>query len=177
MTMFAWVLKDYSISKIQRLFEKIPQKSSVYLFEQRKFKTSDLKVLQHILKMRSDELILQCIIKQSFSSNDIEQKIFLLDSIKVAKQFRLFVGGERVVSSDLVHSLLVKHKNEPTHAFNQLLALKTNGDLLKTPDELKNIFLQSNQSLKEPLAKSYLQAACFLNILKDLSNSYDQNHI
>lgn len=155
----------------------MPQKSSAYLFEQRKFKTSDLKVLQHILKMQRDEIVLQCIIKKSFSSNDIEQKMFVLDSNKVAKQFRLFVGGERVISSDLVHSLLTKHNQEPTHDSNQTPSLKIKYDLLQTPDDLKDIFFHSKQSLKEPLAKTYLQAACFLNILKNLLALYDQNHI
>ncbi len=130
------------------------------------------------MRMQRNETILLSIIKNQFKTNKslselkANQKIFLIDSLKLAKVFKLFVGNERVESSALVTNLIQIDQKQigqmKSDNGNNQFEKNLNGYVLKIPNNwLVDFFFKSPKEYKEPLAKTYLQAAYFVKLIKD----------
>ena len=129
--------------------------------------------------MHTNEIVLKSIIK-SFMNNKMQtdglkfkqQQLFTVNSTMEAKQFKLLVGGERIHSSELVHQMLnydflLKNANFSKKYFN----LITSANLKNHFNSLTNVESKEDPKsfilMKEPLSKNYLQASCFMKIMKD----------
>lgn len=138
------------------------------MFETRIYRTKNVKVLPLLMKMQRNEIILYSIIKSGFNKinePDInKQKIFTINSFKLAKELRLIIGNERVESSNLVMNLINKYQNDQEYEKNNY-----NDYILKVEARHKEFFFKSHVDKKEPLAKSYLQAAYFVKLVKYLN--------
>ena len=137
-----------------------------------------------MIRIHQNEIILKAIIKsyinnQKLISNNqsIEyQKIFSINSTKEAKGYKLLVGGERINSSELVSKMLKEDPLNPKDV--NLIDIKKKMFLLDVPQFFKDFFVQkindgsiknseTRYSVREPLSKNYLQAACFIRVLKN----------
>ena len=135
--------------------------------------------MSFLIKIYQTELILKSIIKNFINHQQIltkskidsipNQKIFLMNSLKEAKNLKLLVGGERINSTELVENLL---KSES-------IDIKQKMTILNTPQLFKSFFahgtydqsevdMEFKKTVREPLSKNYLQAACFIQTLKRL---------
>ncbi len=168
-------------AKLQGIFDsKLPKQSSVFLFETRLYKSKQSKYVTFLIKIHQCELVLKSIIKSfintqnRLASKQIDvmpsQKIFTINSTKEAKEFRLLVGGERINSTELVTKILKSHASNSNDA--QLNEIKEKMFLLNTPQKFIDFFNKPaddpeiKYSIREPLSKNYLQASCFIKLLK-----------
>jgi hypothetical protein len=163
----------------------LPKASSVFLFETRRYKSKQSKYVTFLIKIHQCELVLKSIIKSfinsqnHLASNQIDfmpsQKIFSINSTKEAKEFKLLVGGERINSTELVTKILKSDSLNSNDA--QLDEIKEKMFLLNTPQKFIDFFNKPTgdtffgdpeikYSIREPLSKNYLQASCFIKILK-----------
>lgn len=108
--------------------------------------------------------MIQCIIKTYLEQHNQSARIFNLSRLNVGKKFRIVVGNERVLSSDVVNFILKKQTNVEYMFLNQMA--------LKCPDEFEEHFHKVNNSqIRESIAKNYLQCACFVKTVKDCLNN------
>lgn len=80
-----------------------------------------------------------------------------MNSSKVAKKFNILVGNERVRAADLIQFMI-----KPKENFH----INFNSFVLGASDKYYDFFSKSKNH-KEPLAINYLQASCFLNLIRD----------
>lgn len=142
--------------------------SNAYLFETKRYKAREIKLLPYILKLQSKDIIMQSIVRNYILNNEqqnqnSEMKFFKLNSNKVAKGFNLLLGNERVKTANLVHLMISQNINSST--FNNK---RLKGYILEVHNGFKDFFEKTLH--KEPLAINYLQASSFLKIIKDLIN-------
>ncbi len=161
--------------KINDAVDQVPKNSSVYLFETRVYRTKNVKILPLLMKMQRNETILHSIIKSGFNKkneSDVikNQKIFTINSFKLAKELRLVIGNERVQSSNLVMNLINQHNQKNEYEKNDY-----DDYILKVQSKHREFFFKSHVDKKEPLSKSYLQAAYFIKLVKNFNShkTYD----
>lgn len=168
--------KIFVFVKLNAVFQKLPKDTNAYLFEIKRYKARDLKFLPTVLKIQRSEVIMQTIVKNSIINNSngslnnetpIEQKIFLLNASRIGRMFDLVVGNERVKSSNLV-ALMLKQNLKPDE---EILGPRSRARrlILDVTQENQDFFARSTH--KEPLSINYLQASCFVNIVKRLIHS------
>lgn len=153
------------------------KESSVFLFETRSYKIKQAKLVPYLIRVNRNETIFQSVIKNFINQNNrndttntIQKKIFTVNSMRLAKQLRLFIGGERIHSSDLVRTLLNNDLSQEATTYKDMYLRKY---VLRMSPTFFDFYMkdkQVNNSIREPLAKSYLQASCFLRILYDALN-------
>ena len=156
---------------------KIPTDCSAYIFETRNYKSFDAKLVPFLIKMNRFELILQSIIKSQIKAEMEQQglteshkKIYSLNRLVVGRKFRLLVGNERTMSSDIVNFILRQQTN-PDYLYLTNMALKES-------DKFKEFYESITDSqVKESFSKNYLQAACFVNNIMQFMLSQKINKI
>jgi hypothetical protein len=118
------------------------------------------------MRMQRNETILYSIIKGRFIKNNesIKQKIFTINSFKLAQVLKLIIGNERVESSNLVMNLIDNYQKDYEYEKNDY-----NDYTLKLQPQHQEFFLKSHVDKREPLAKSYLQAAYFVKLVKSFN--------
>lgn len=155
---------------------RFPKDSSAFLFETRAYKARGLNMVPFLLKIYRAELLFQSVIKAHIDQvkreqqlPEASQKIFTLNSSKLASRFKLLVGGESVTSSILVKNVLL---GDSWHTENQKQIYEKVLDMPENFKEFYNNLRPINKvDLREPLAKTYLQASSFLKVLNDVLKS------
>lgn len=89
-----------------------------------------------------------------------DKKLFKMNSNKVAKKFNILVGNERVGAADLIQ-FMIKPKDNFHLDFSNFSLIGS---------DLYYDFFCKAKNQKEPLAINYLQASCFLNLVRDFDN-------
>lgn len=115
-------------------------------------------MLQFVLKLQKNEVMFESLIKSKIL-NQQDKKLFKMNSSKVAKEFNILVGNERVRASELVQ-FMIKPKTELESAFNNFF--------LSGSEKYYEFFIKAKIQ-KEPLAINYLQASCFFNLIKNFN--------
>lgn len=166
--------------------EKIPRDTNAFIFEIKRYKARDLKILPTVMKIQRSEVVMQSIVKSSILNNQcrgekiasnrqidesapgpIAQKIFLLNASRLGRMFDLLIGNERVKSANLVNLMLKQSLNPNEEIIGARSRVKKL--VLNAKPEHSEFFLKSSH--KEPLAINYLQASCFAYIVKNLIKS------
>lgn len=133
----------------------IPQRSNAFIFEDKRWKAREAKMLQFVLKLQKNQVMFESLVKSKIL-NQQDKKIFKMNSSKVAKEFNILVGNERVRASELVQ-FMIKPKGELESVFNDFV--------LSGSEKYYEFFIKA-KTQKEPLAINYLQASCFFNLMK-----------
>ncbi|CAF0881641.1 unnamed protein product [Brachionus calyciflorus] len=157
---------DFNIAfeYLNKLYEeKIPKESNAYIFEEKRYKARETKMFQYILKLQRGEIMLQSLLKSKIL-NQVDKKIFKMNSGKVAKKFNILVGNERVRASNLMQ-YMIKPKADFHLDFDKFI--------LGDSDRFYDFFSRANDQ-KEPLAINYLQASCFLNLIRDFDTEFTE---
>ncbi|RMZ96948.1 transcription elongation mitochondrial [Brachionus plicatilis] len=152
---------DFNISfeYLNKMYEQfLPQSSNAYIFEDKRYKAREAKMLQFVLKLQKNEIMLESLVKSKLL-NQKDKKLFKMNSSKVAKKFNILVGNERVRAADLVQ-FMIRPKTDFELMFSNFL--------LADSDKYYEFFSKAKNQ-KEPLAINYLQASCFFNLLKDFN--------
>jgi hypothetical protein len=158
----------FILVKLNSLFHEKMPKSTAYLFEVKRYKARDLKLLPYILKLKTCEVIMQSVVKSSLlaaNTNGKEEssRLFRLNPNRVAHHFHLLLGNERVKTSDLVHLLINQGTEVGVPALQSDLLNKL---ILKVPTEIRHAF--NNSMHRESLSLNFLQASVFLKIKRDV---------
>jgi hypothetical protein len=93
-----------------------------------------------------------------------DKNLFTIESRSLARRYNLLVGNERVSSIDLVAKLLGE---EPVGG--EEVSPTTAKAILKAPDQFSHFYLHkllNQNNIKEPFARAYLQASCFVEIVQ-----------
>lgn len=80
------------------------------MFEEKRYKAHESKLLQYVLKIQRSEIMMQAVIKSKLM-NQKDRKLFKMNSAKVAKKFNLLVGNERVRAADLIQFMIKPKEN------------------------------------------------------------------
>lgn len=191
----------------------MPKDSSAYLFETRRYKAIDVRIVPFLMRIHRSEVILQTIFETKLRLGQLKslddqqtanengpaqqpfQRVYTINSRRVAQSLDLFVGNERMNSANMVDEL-IKYKMkksaaaektdnqgnrdpaatpEPTSAEQYRQALKERY-ALKVPVDLMGFYLVKlgeQSKFKEAMAKCYVQATCFLNSMRLVKSAPD----
>jgi hypothetical protein len=111
--------------------------------------------VQKIVNVQNFEIVLKSLIKYKYNNH-----LYHLDSMELARKYNIFIGKDRVLSSDIVGKMMNMDVNSE---------INNRKCVLQTPINLKSSFLKKNDSLplKEQLAKCYLQASSFIDSVQE----------
>ena len=132
-----------------------------------------MKILPTILKIQRCEVIMQSIIKNSIvnrstikdEQNSVAQQIFQMNATRVGRNFELVVGNERVKSANLVALMIKQSLDKESHILNE--KSRARKFMLNLTQEIHDFYLKEVRH-KEPLSITFLQAASFCNLVKQL---------
>lgn len=136
----------------------MPQNSNAFIFEDKRYKAREVKMLQFVLKLQKNEIMFESMIKSKIL-NQKDKKIFKMNSSKVAKKFNILIGNERVRAANLVN-FMIKPKIDSKIDLSSFVLIDS--------DKYYEFFNKA-KAHKEPLAINYLQASCFLNLIKEFN--------
>ena len=188
----------------------MPKDSSAYLFETRRYKAADVRIVPFLMRIHRSEVILQSIYetkirldqRKSLESKGPDeessradqsaakfQKVYTINSRRVALGLDLFIGNERINSTNMVDELIKYRMSKPVRRDQteepqpeseqppsperMKLAAKERY-ALNVPVDLMGFYLvkiNEQSKYKEAMAKCYLQASCFLNSLRLVKSS------
>lgn len=139
----------------------MPKKCQAYIFESRRYKTYDPKYIPLMIKINRYEIILQSILKNYMNTKSIQNPaIYTLNRSFIAAKFRMVVGSERVMSLDVLKEIQKAKKSNSVPDFLSELSLNNTDAFYEYLNGVRN------PSIKESLAKNYLQASSFFKKLK-----------
>ncbi len=93
----------------------------------------------------------------------------------MGKKFKIVIGNERVLSSDVVNFILKQNDNNNNTDDNVKNDYKYLTELeLSSPEKFQDYFKsQIKSQIKESVSKNYLKCACFVKIIKDCLKNND----
>jgi hypothetical protein len=117
----------------------------------------------------------QCILKSYLIKSKENSRIYNLSRLNVGKKFKIVIGNERVLSSDVVNFILKQNDNNNNTDDNVNNDYKYLTELaLSSPEKFQDYFKsQIKSQIKESVSKNYLKCACFVKIIKDCLKNND----
>jgi hypothetical protein len=121
------------------------------------------------------EIMFQCILKSYLIKSKENSRIYNLSRLNVGKKFKIVIGNERVLSSDVVNFILKQNDNNNNTDDNVKNDYKYLTELeLSSPEKFQDYFKsQIKSQIKESVSKNYLKCACFVKIIKDCLKNND----